>query len=99
MTLSFAAATSLEPWNSVVIVRRELPRCFQRFLVPTLLAVLHYFVNANSWTTTKIMKSFLGQLDRQLKWEDRHLLCFMEKELRNFVKLIFLLKNLTAKLQ
>ena len=58
--------------------------------------------------TTEIMEVILGRLDRQLKQENRQVLLFLDnapchpetlQQSLSFIKLVFLQKNTTSKLQ
>ena len=104
----FVAADGSKPCDPVVIWRSKVPRCFRKLISETRPAGLHYFSNAKSWMTTEIMEVILGRLDRQLKQENRHVLLFLDnapchpetlQQSLSFIKLIFLPKNATLKLQ
>ena len=110
MTIAvFVTADGSKSCDLVVIWRSKVPRCFRKFISKTRPAGLHYFSNANSWITTAIMEVILGRLDRQLKQENRHhVLLFLEnapchpetlQQSLRFIKLVFLPKNTTSKLQ
>ena len=98
----FVAANGSKPCNPVTILRSKFPRCFRKFVVPTPPVGLHWFANAKSWMATEVMKCFLGQLDRQMKRENRPVLRFLNnapchpatlQEPLNFMKLEFLPKK------
>ena len=65
----------------------------------------NYFANVKSWMTTEIIKSFLGQLDTQLKLENLPSFfsweCHPETRQKplNFIKFVLLPKHNTSKLK
>ena len=109
MTIAaFVAGDGSKPFDPVAIWRSQLPHCLRKLTVPTGPAGLHYFANAKSWTNTELMEQILGRLDRQLKLENRHVILFLGnasshletlQDPLEFIKMEFLPKNTTSKLQ
>ena len=104
----FVAVDGSKAYDPVVTWPSKVPHCFRKLISKTLPAGLHYFSNAKSWMTTDIMEVILGRLDRQLKQENRHVLLFLDnapchpealQQSLSFIKLVFLPKNTTSKLQ
>ena len=91
----FVAADGSKPCDPVVIWRSKVPRCLRKLISKTRPAGLHYFSNAKSWMTTE-------------KQENRRVLLFLGnapchpetiQQSLSFIKLVFLPKNTTSKLQ
>ena len=69
-------------WNNAkfFLWRKIMQRLFLNYFANY---CANYFANVKSWMTTEIIKSFLGQLDTQLKLENLPVFFFMRMPPRN----------------
>ncbi|XP_057308163.1 tigger transposable element-derived protein 6-like [Hydractinia symbiolongicarpus] len=92
----------------VVIWKSKVPRCFKKLKDPSRPANVHYFSNPKSWMTSQVMETVLARFNRKLLFEDRKVILFLdnatchpESMIGQFsqIKIIFLPKNTTSRLQ
>ena len=109
LTVAFfvnAAGEKVE--EPIVIWKSKLSRCFKKLQDPSRPANVHYFSNPKSWMTSEVMAAVLARFKRKLVFEDRKVILFLdnatchpESMIGQFsqVKIIFLPKNTTSRLQ
>ena len=94
--------------HPIAIWKSKLPCCFIKFQDPSRPANVHYFSNPKSWITSEVMEAVLARFNRKLIFEDRKVSLFLdnatchpESMIGQFsqIKIIFLLKNTTSRLQ
>ena len=92
----------------IVIGRAANPRCFKGIRNPKMPGGIPYYSNAKAWMTTDIMTSILSSLNRRLIRKNRHILLLLDnatshdsnlKDKFSNIKIVFLPKNTTSKLQ
>ena len=105
MTVCSDGSFGFEP---TVIWRSKGPRCFKSINDPPRPISVHYFSNKKAWMNSDTMESILLRLDRKMCREKRKVVLFWENatchsetlqaSLTN-IKLVFLPKNTTSRLQ
>lgn len=92
----------------IVIGKSKVPRCFKKLKDPSRPADVHYFANPKSWMTSEIMVAVLTRLNRKLSSEKRKVILFLDnatchpesmKDQFSHIKVVFLPKNTTSRLQ
>ena len=92
----------------IVIGKYAKPRCFKGIRDASKPAGIPYFSNAKAWMNMDIMNSILSILNRRLKREKRNILLLLDnvsshdpalKSKFSNIKVVFLPKNTTSKLQ
>ena len=101
-----AAAEKID--ETVVIWKSKKPRCFKRLSDKSRPAGIHYFSNLKSWMTSHVMQAALTRFNRKLLVEQRKVVLILDnatchpKSIMDSVlqiKIIFLSKNTTSRLQ
>ena len=94
--------------ETVVIWKSKKPRCFKRLSDKSRPADVHYFSNPKSWMTSDVMQAVLTRFNRKLLLEQRKVVlildnatCHPKSIIDSFsqIKIIFLPKNTTSRLQ
>ena len=106
----FVNAAGQKVDEPVIIWKSKKPRCFRNMKNNDLGRSLgvYYFSNKKAWMNGEIMSKLLKRHDRKMKLQNRNVLLFLEnatshqesiqKSLTN-IKLVFLPKNTTSRLQ
>ena len=104
----FVNAAGEKVVQPIVIWKSKIPRCFKKLQDPSCPANVHYFSNPKFWMTPEVMEAVLARFNRKLVFEDGKVTLFLdnttchpESMIGQFsqIKIIFLLKNTTSRLQ
>ena len=100
----FACSASDEKLKPLVIGKALKPRCFKNIKVHKL--PVTWCHNKKAWMNSKIFSDWIGEVDKQMRCQNRHILMFLDntsshaKDLKlNNVILKFLPANTTSHLQ
>ena len=92
----------------IVIGKAAKPRCFKGIKDPKKPEGIPYYSNSKAWMNTEVMSDILTTLNKQLVKQGRNKLLFVDnvsshdpalKDRFSSIKIIFLPKNTTSRLQ
>ena len=110
MVAYFVNADGQKLYEPVIIWKSKEPHCFKNLKGCDLIRPLgvHYIPNNKAWMNSEIVPDVLKRFDRKMEMQNRNVVLFLDdatshqesikKNLTN-MKLVFLPKNITSRLQ